>query len=156
MLTQEYLKSILHYDHKSGVFHWISNGALAGSIQVYGYIHISIANRKYAAHRLAWLYIYEKFPAGQIDHLDHNRANNRIENLREVRHSDNGRNQKRRVDTSSGVTGVSFHKQRQKWHARIVVNYKKIHLGYFDSFEDAVSARKAANLLYGFHENHGT
>ena len=153
MLTQKELKNRLIYDDKTGLF---SNkkGKIIGSISL-GYIRISINKKSYQAHRLAWLYVYGKLPKCQIDHINHNRADNKINNLREVTNLENGKNQSLRNDSKSGVVGVSWHTASKKWRARIMVDGADIHLGHFFLFHEAVNARKNAEVLYDFHENHG-
>jgi len=91
----------------------------------------------------------------EIDHINSDGLDNRLINLRNVDHLENGKNQKMKSNNISGVTGVSWNKKRSKWHANIGIKKRKIHIGYFfDKFE-AVCARKAAEIKYGFHENHG-
>jgi hypothetical protein len=163
MITQEELKSRLHYDELTGVFTWIniSRGGViignpAGSIsKTAGYIEIGLFSKSYWAHRLVWLYIYGKFPKGQIDHIDHNRVNNSLSNLREVTNQENCRNKSLSPKNTSGVTGVFFRKSCGKWDAKIKVNQINIHLGAFNTIEEATIARKEAEVFYGFHENHG-
>ena len=84
------------------------------------------------------------FPEGYIDHINHDTLDNRKENLRLVSNSQNLLNARVRVDNKSGVKGVCMDKYRKKWEATIKVNYKKIYLGRFEKFEDAVKARKEA------------
>jgi len=91
----------------------------------------------------------------QIDHINGDRSDNRIENLRAVINADNGRNQKLRVSNSSGVMGVGFCKRAGKWRVRITINGKDKHLGIYKSYSEAVAARLTAEKLHGFHENHG-
>ena len=91
----------------------------------------------------------------QVDHIDHDRLNNRIENLRLVTNSINGKNTKMHKNNTTGVTGVTFDKNRNKYKAQIVVNHKLDNLGRFNTFEEAVQARLQAEIKYGFHRNHG-
>jgi len=162
ILTQSYLKEILHYDPETGIFtriidrHYMhKKGAVLGSVTVGGYMAINLDALPRPSHRLAWLYMYGEFPKGQIDHINHDRTDNRIKNLRVVSHKENGRNQKLGSNNTSGVNGVHWDKARKKWKAIIKVNYKNIQLGRFDNFFDAVCARKSADIRYGFHPNHG-
>lgn len=91
----------------------------------------------------------------EIDHENHIRNDNRIENLRLVSSKGNKKNTTRRCDNTSGVTGVHWFKRECKWKVQIKVDGKQRHLGLFDNLDDAVAARKAAERQYGFHENHG-
>lgn len=174
-LTQSRLKELLHYSPESGVFTWkhrsIDNfdslhefrrwntrydGTVAGSIHsVQGYIAIDVLSVKYISHRLVWLYIYGVWPDGEIDHINHNRSDNRISNLRVVSLIENQRNQSIPRNNTSGVVGVSWYKHTEKWVAYISVNGKRVGLGYFTEKADAVACRHAANIKHGFHPNHG-
>jgi hypothetical protein len=128
-------------------------GEPAGSLDGNGYLRIKIDNVKYRVHRVIWLMTYGNWPDGQIDHVNGVRNDNRIENLRVVSVQDNQRNSHRRVDNTSGATGVF--KEVGGWRARIKVNGKRINLGFFDSFDAAVAARKQSESQFGFHPNHG-
>lgn len=154
-LTAEYLRSILHYEPATGIFTWkISNsnrvkvGDVAGSLNGPGYLQIMICSRKYKAHRLAWLHYYGTWPKGQIDHINQDKTDNRIANLRDVSQKQNLQNKGKYQVNTSGHTGVYWYKRISKWQAKIKHNYKLIHLGYFDDLEAAIAARKAAEKLY--------
>ena len=154
-LTAEYLRSILHYEPETGIFtrkvrtaSRVKVGDVAGSPDGHGYLLIQLQSRKYKAHRLAWLYIRGSWPTDQIDHINRIRTDNRIANLRDVSHKQNGQNASKPSNNTSGHPGVSWHKQRSKWQVKIMHNQKQIHLGLFESLEEAVAARKAAEKLY--------
>jgi hypothetical protein len=108
------------------------------------------------AHRVSWALYYGEWPSNQIDHINGIRDDNRIENLRDVSHQQNGRNQKRHSTNTSGVCGVRWDSCRSKWRARIRIGSYHKHLGYYDTIEDAEKARKNAEVLAGFSERHGT
>jgi len=166
-LTQEYLKSILHYDKYTGLFTWKikrSNSTKIGMLSGYkervtGYTRIVITlNKKrklYQAHRLAWLYENGAFPKHHIDHINHDRSDNRIFNLREADYTLNGKNQSLHTTNKSGVSGVGFHSRDKVWQSFITIQDKRIHLGYFTDKNEAICARLHANRLYRFHANHG-
>lgn len=116
---------------------------------------INHCGKIHRAHRIAWLMHYGKWPENQIDHINGNGLDNRINNLRDVVHIENGRNQLMPKNNTSGVCGVNWCKQTNKWRAEIIVNGKKKCLGRHDLLSDAASAREAAERLYGFHPNHG-
>ena len=120
-----------------------------------GYRVANVYGWKNHAHRAIWAMAHGEWPADQIDHINGIRDDNRIGNLRAVTRAVNQKNLKRRSDNTSGVTGVSRRSNIDKWCAEIWSNGKKYHIGQFDSFDDAVSARKAAERLHGFHANHG-
>ena len=154
-LTAEYLRSILNYDPETGIFtrkvrtaNRVKVGDVAGCKNSEGYLGIKICSRTHQAHRLAWMYVYGEWPTGQIDHINRIRTDNRIANLREVSHKQNNQNRSKPSNNTSGHPGVSWHKQRSKWLAHIKHNQKKIHLGCFNTIEEAIAARKAAEKLY--------
>ena len=154
-LTAEYLRSVLHYAQETGIFTWkvstsrrVKAGYIAGSLDGGGYLSIKVCSRPYLAHRLAWLYTYGEWPKDQIDHINRNRSDNRISNLRDVSHKQNGQNASKPSNNTSGHPGVYWHKRDSKWVAQIRHNYKQINLGCFTNIEEAVSARKAGEKLY--------
>lgn len=120
-----------------------------------GHLHGNIGNRRFLAHRVIWV-IMTGIEPGEIDHINGNPADNRWCNLRDVTHVENGRNYGRGKHNTSGVTGVSFAKNIGKWHAYIQdIPGSRINLGYFDVFDEAVAARRAAEKRFGYHKNHG-
>ena len=161
ILTQELLKKLLHYDPETGVFTCkigrgaAKYGSVAGGIEAYGYVGIRIHYKRHKAHRLAWLYMTGEFPAHQIDHINHIRDDNRFSNLREVTPAENSRNVHIRKVNVSGVNGVHWDKLNRKWKVSIGVNGKHIHGGYFNCITAAALTRKALDVKYGFHKNHG-
>jgi len=126
----------------------------AGTVDPNGYTIIRVLGTDYRAHRLAWLLTHGTAPEF-IDHEDGDRGNNRVNNLKSVSHEENTKNAKRRCDNNSGVTGVGFYPNKNKWRARINYHGKTILLGYFGSKEEAIAARKAAEIVYEYHKNHG-
>lgn len=171
MLTVEKLKSVLNYDPETGVFTWkpgarrIGRGraddpVVAGSTTTAtcgkSYVHISIDGKRYYAHRLVVLWFTGSLPKNQVDHIDGNGLNNRVENVREVNSVDNNRNRRRGKRNKSGVVGVQWHVGCRRWIANISVNSKLVHIGYFKRFDDAVAARKSAERRFGYHVNHGS
>ncbi|MBP7541871.1 MAG: HNH endonuclease [Saprospiraceae bacterium] len=167
-ITQEELKKRLHYDPKTGIFTWILSGSnkikkgdIAGNTWINlnnnkKYYRIYFNGKLHYAHRIAWLYMHGSFPRDQIDHIDGNGLNNRIDNLREVNGFENHQNMRINSRNTSGITGVNWHKRSNKWQARIQVTKKVISLGLHYDFNNAVSARKNAEVKYGFHKNHGS
>lgn len=161
-LTSEVLQELFSYDAVTGVFtRKVSTnnrarvGEIVGCLRPDGYLCTSIGGKLYQLHRLAWLYAKGAWPEGQIDHINGSRTDNRIENLRDVIHAVNGRNQKMASTNKSGANGVHWFPSRKKWRAAITVNGKARHLGYFNTVEEASRARKLADEAYGFHQNHG-
>lgn len=158
MVTQERLKELMSYDLDTGDFIRVkglgargaSEGKIAGWHGSNGYRYISIDRKKYLAHRLAFLYVTGEVPAG-VDHIDGNPANNAWCNLRPASRTQNMRNLKVRKDASTGVHGVQWEKRRNSWRVRVGQKW----VGYFKDFNDAVEARKKAEIKLGYHENHG-
>lgn len=161
MITQERLKERLDYNPDTGIFNWkvpirgIVFGSEAGSLNDQGYLIISVDGRRYRAQRLAWLYMYGNHPIGIIDHIDRNRLNNSIHNLRDIPKSENQKNLSKHKNNSSGYNGVRWYNALNEWHVQIQVDKKKIHIGYFENLEEAINARKKADKLYNFTDNHG-
>mgnify|MGYP003706390801 CR=1 FL=1 len=161
-LTAAEARHFLSYNPFTGDLKWknprarrVKPGDSAGNSNPNGYISVAVKSCSYQAHRLAWLIHYGRWPKHHIDHVNGDTRDNRIRNLREVSHAENCRNQKLHSTNSSGVVGVSWYKPIQKWRARITVNGRDIHLGCFTQKPDAIAARKAADVEYGFHPNHG-
>lgn len=113
-----------------------------------GYADVWVNGRLLLAHRVIYAIVHGNMPAGQIDHIDGDRMNNRIENLRDVSQSENMHNSKKPKNNSSGFPGVSWSTRDQKWMAYIKVNNRRINLGYFEDINDAVQARKMAKMKY--------
>lgn len=151
MINQDELRALLTYDTQTGLFTWIARsgtakaGAVCTALDGGGYIQIRINRRAYKAHRLAWLYVHGRWPDKFIDHINCVRTDNRLSNLREVDALLNQQNQQRSQRASrSGLLGVSWHKPTGKWRARISVNKTAVHLGSFDSAEEAHAVYLAA------------
>lgn len=120
-----------------------------------GYRTGSILSHSYLAHRVAWAIVHAEWP-GEIDHINGDRADNRIANLRNVTRQENLRNAKLPVTNTSGRIGVYASGSAKKpFSAGIRVDGKKIHLGHFSTVEEAIAARSKAEITHGFHGNHG-
>lgn len=176
----ELLHKILRYEPETGKLFWrhrpvemfsdgkfsaeraaaMWNGRFAGkeaftAKTADGYPNGRFAGVTYRAHRVVWAMCKGKPPMRHIDHINGDRADNRIKNLRDVSNHENTKNRFRRQDNTSGAVGVVWKKQAQKWTAKIGVAGKTLHLGYFESFEAAQAARQTAEVEHGFHANHG-
>ncbi len=147
-VTAERLMALYDYDSDTGIFTRKTNhgGEWSGTSPTYvtedGYLRFSVGGILYRAHRLAWLYVHGRFPSGAIDHIDGDRLNNRIANLRECTLSENAQNAPRhaRADSKHGFRGVSFQSQKGKWQARIMVNGRSKSCGLFNTPEEAHEA----------------
>lgn len=141
MLTQEELKRNLDFSPETGIFTWILSkkgtkiGDIAGS-NSRGYIRIRLNKKSYFSHRLAWLWVNGEFPKKQIDHIDKNKSNNRIINLREVSRSENACNVNPPANNTSGFKNVHLHKCG-KYVVRIKRDSKTYNLGYYKTAEEA-------------------
>lgn len=108
------------------------------------YDSVRIYGKVYKSHRIAWLLFYGCWPKNEIDHIDGNGLNNRITNLRDVNRHENMRNTRKTKRSVSGVCGVTFSKQRNKWRARISIDNKEVNLGEYRDKLDAIKARRIA------------
>ena len=146
-LTQDRLRELVNYDPDTGLFTWrisrrkCRQGALAGANMPTGYRTIRLDDVLHLAHRLAWLYVHGVWPTNQIDHINGNRADNRLCNLREATNAENAQN-RRKPKSKSGFMGVR--QENSKWLAEIKFNYKVIRLGLFDTPEEAYQTYLAA------------
>jgi hypothetical protein len=148
-LTQERLKELLDYDPETGVFTWlasttnrISVGDVAGSVDRLGYRRIALDRRDYKAHRLAWLYMTGEWPTSDLDHINCDKDDNRIANLRLATEAQNGANRRKNSNNTSGYKGVSS--SRGRWRAEIRVNGRARRLGHFTDPAAAHAAYVAA------------
>lgn len=162
--THQELLSRVEYNPITGEFKRIIKSASSKpgdridsiwSSSVKNYRRVCVFSDRYFAHRLAWFYVHEYWP-DEVDHINGDGTDNRLCNLREVSHSENMRNMRKHSSNTSGVTGVHWWRTRGCWAVRIYKNNKPIHVGYFSDFNDAVVARKNAEMQYGYHDNHGT
>lgn len=156
MLTPERLREVLNYDPAIGISTWrvktahcVKIGARAGWIDG-AYRRIEIDGVIYKEHRLAWLYMTGRWPEPECDHRDLDGLNNKWDNLREATTAQNCYNRGIRCDNSSGIKGVHWREDKKKWHARIGVSGKRLHLGYFETKEQAADAyMRAAHEYFG-------
>jgi hypothetical protein len=173
-----FLKDSVDYDPETGVFRWKKERPLEHfSSETYrkawasqygsrklnagdnGYVYVQLnylgRKKRVRAHRLAWALVHGTWPTDQIDHINGDRADNRIVNLRVVTNAENGRNRKLSKNNSSGYNGIYKIKRSNSFHVEIHYNNRRIFLGQFKKLEDAIRARKKANLKYGYAKNHG-
>lgn len=159
--TQENLLSVFSYNeltgdliHKNDSASGLQN-TIAGYPHSQGYLSVSIGNKEYLVHRIIWMMQTGSWPT-QIDHKNHNRMDNRWQNLRDLAEPrDNQLNMGIRKNNSSGVQGIRI-LPSGKFCAYITVRRKQISLGSYNTIEEAAKARRDAEALYGFHENHGS
>jgi hypothetical protein len=173
--TQKQIKALLDYNPLTGSFIWKQRpfeafkkgiyqerdwinwnkryaGTPAGCLNSDGYVAIRINGVLCWGHRVAYIYMYGSAPKNDIDHINRNTIDNRIVNLRDVYRSQNMQNSALQQNNSSGVRGVSFNRQRDKWESYITLDTRRRRLGLFKDFDDAVKARYEAEIKYGFTE----
>lgn len=174
--SPEVLRQLLRYEPETGKLFWKERGAewfsaewqrrqwnkrLAGTEAfrtVYGprgYLQGSIFNEMYMSHRIVYCMHFGDPGVLEIDHLDGNRTNNRIENLRAVSGMENAKNRGLGKNNTAGVLGLYYNKADRFWYARIRVARVDHYLGRFSDLEAATEARREAERRHGFHENHG-
>jgi hypothetical protein len=146
------MKDRIKYDSETGVFTWLINtgkvkpGMLAGTTGKNGYVYICLSRKLWLAHRLAWLYEFGVLPGHDIDHINGDRKDNRICNLREATRSEN-------LQNHSGASGAYRSGKVRRFKSVIRVNNKQFHLGYFDTEAEARDAYAAAKLnLHTFND----
>jgi hypothetical protein len=151
------VRAVFDYDREEGCLYYKGTNIVARrSYQTSGYAVVNYQGHSRLEHSLIILYMLgESYLQYEIDHVNHKRDDNRWCNLRVVCRKTNSKNLSISKANCSGVTGVSWHTQRNKWRAYIMVNYKQVNLGLFKTKEEAIKARKEAEIRYGFHVNHG-
>lgn len=172
MIDLELFKKLVSYNPETGIFTWTDahkvstiRGLEAGSCCSHAgqkaYMEIAVKfnykRQRAKSHRLAWYFMTGHFPerGEEIDHIDGNGMNNQFSNLRLVSRMENCRNQRLRSDNKSGHCGVIWYKRDQNWQVEINSGKNKLFLGRYKDLDEAIRVRKAAELKYNFHPNHG-
>lgn len=173
-VTQDYFFNLLNVNFEQGTFTWKvrdlsmfkteramnawnnknANKPALNNKHISGYKCGFIERVPYLAHRVIWFMKHNEWPE-EIDHINGNRSDNRIVNLRDVNHKQNLRNQRLRKNNTSGHNGVYWFQRDQKWMVLIKVDGVSKFGGYFENIEDAISKRKQLDVEYGYHNNHG-
>lgn len=141
---------ILGYNPETGDLWWLETGRPAGHVNDRGYRVIEINRKRHKAHRIAWCIFHGKYPDGEIDHINRNKSDNRIVNLRDVSTQGNMRNRGLQKNNTSGYAGVCWHNNKKKWISKIKVNGEWKWLGEFDDKNQAIATRQVAEDLYDF------
>jgi hypothetical protein len=173
-LHPDYLRRLFIYNPKTGQMFWQHRpiedfktegtqktwnsrfaGMRTGSLSPIGYLDIGIDGKLYKAHRIAWVIMTGEHPTNQIDHINHDKSDNRFSNLRAVTYEENRRNNGLRADNTSGHNGINWDERRKVWRVRATLKGKEHHLGLFTNIDDAIAARAKFNEDNDFHKNHG-
>lgn len=154
-MAPDEVRSLIKYDPETGSLSWLIRrgsaqaGKAINTMSTDGYIVVGINRKRYQAHRVAWAIHHGDWPNSDIDHINGNRADNRIVNLRLCDDSQNQCNvSKKSGSFTSSYKGVGFHKGSKKWRARIRMRNKRVELGYFDTQEQAYAAYCEASKNY--------
>lgn len=153
LISLDRVRSLLRFNPFTGQFFWrvsrgnTKAGDLAGKMSAKGYWVLNVDRREYKAHRLAWFYTYGYWPAGVVDHINLDKADNRIfANLRDATVAQNQHNRAEQVNNTSGYKGVSLIKKTGRWKAEIMLNGKSRYLGVYATAELAAGAYNEAAL----------
>ena len=155
-ISVERTRELLNYDPDTGLFVWreamaTRAGSVAGSLDGSGYIQIRVDQRKYLAHRLAWLFVYGQWPSQELDHINRCKTDNRIANLREATAAQNQQNKSTLKNNTSGFPGISYDPRKKRWQARICLNAARKSLGYFDTAAAAAEAYRMESMKLHTH-----
>ena len=138
-ITPEFARSVVSYDPATGA---TVNSVGSMSVATSGYLRLVIGRKSYAVHRLVWVIEHGASPDGFIDHINGDRLDNRLSNLRCVTRQGNNQNQRlaQRSNKGSGLLGAYWNKRDKRWQSSICVDNKNRHLGNFSTAEDAHKA----------------
>ena len=151
MLTKEQLIKLFAYDKETGILRRISGqhiGNIAGTKDSGGYVQVKVNGRKYMAHQIIWCMMTGIWPEIEVDHINRVRYDNNWSNLRLSVSVENSQNKGLYKNNKSGVKGITWNNERRKWRARIRIDGRLTHLGYFEKQEDASEAYLAAKSKF--------
>ncbi len=141
------LLELISYNADNGEFSWkkrrrgVRTGIALGTDNGFGYKRITVSGNSYYAHRLAWFFCHGEWPKGEIDHINGDKSDNRIANLRDISRQGNAQNKTKSQSNNKNKTlGVSWHKGAGKWQAHICIYKKRKYLGLFDDVKEAENA----------------
>jgi hypothetical protein len=157
-ITPEDLRQFFSYAPETGKLFWkLTHGRkIEVTTTSNGYIRVYFAEKRIPAHRAAWALHYGRWPTLLLDHINGDRADNRIANLREVTPRENCRNAKKQANNTSGVTGVYWTPREGRWVAQTGSHrYGTLRRRFFHTFEEAVACRKAFDAEEGYSPLHG-
>jgi len=151
VVSIEELNELFKYDHKTGLLTYRSDGRNAGTTyrnRGQRYSHVMIKRKMYKCHRIVIAIFTGKWPNGIVDHINGDGADNRIENLRETDLEGNAQNRRLNKNNKSGIRGVNWKADSEKWRVRIQFRGKRILVGDYKTLTEAEDARKNAALMY--------
>ena len=156
-ITREVALQYVQPNFETGKLYWKTRrggtavvGGEVGHMTRDGYVKVKLEGKSYPVHRIMWLLAYGEHPDRFVDHINGNRVDNRICNLRLVNKSENARNRRATRNSVSGLNGVVWANDRNKWRAFIRWNNRLEHLGSHEDFFEAVCARKSAEVRYAY------
>ena len=159
--SRDEIIELLQYDQDTGMFRWRKSnggrakaGATVGCPTAAGYLRVRVYGRLFYLHRLAWLCATGDWPSGHIDHINGDRTDNRLSNLRETNEQENAWNRQKQTNNTSGFTGVTYNKANDRWIAQIKDCGVPVYLGSFKNKTDAAFAYEtyATKLRGEFHK----
>jgi hypothetical protein len=159
----DYLKERITYDPESGRLYWSGSllnkaylvGLEAGTLRPNGHRQVSVGGTLILSHRVAWALHSGEWPTDTLDHINGDRADNRIINLRQASMLDQVRNRAQQRKSRNPYLGVRWRADFRKWAVEIGMSNRTLYIGSFACLEDAIAARHEAEKQYGFHPNHG-
>jgi hypothetical protein len=156
-ITREEAMQLLEPDFNAGKLYWKKRrggaavaGGEAGSLIPSGYIKVKLKDKSYPVHRIMWLLAYGVHPDRFVDHINGDKTDNRLCNLRLVTKAENAKNRLPIKNSATGLNGVVWAKDRGKWRAFIRWDNKLEHLGTYEDFFEAICARKSAEARYAY------
>lgn len=149
--SQEQLNKLFDYNPTTGILARRSlRSQCLGCLDSQGYLRLKIGRKVYLAHRLIWKIVTGNEPPPALDHIDGNRLNNRVDNLRAASHGENQQNTSRQLNNTSGHKGVSWSKTHKSWQVSVMGDGKSLWLGRYKNLEDAVKIiTDARSRLHG-------
>jgi len=160
ILTQDKLNETFLYNKETGLLSNKTNrgrakkGQEAGYDSSHGYRQVEVQGKAYMYHHVCWAIHHGEWPKAQLDHINHNRADNRVIKLRAVTNQENSKNLSKKKNNTSGYTGISnFY--GDKFIVRITSMGKTFNLGSYIDINEAIAVRDRAYKDMGFHTNHG-
>lgn len=131
------------FEYENGLLYLKKSGVSVGWITDRGYFKVHMNGKEYFSHRLIWIYHFGVIGSLDIDHIDRDKANNRIENLRTCTRSANLHNATAKRDNKGGCVGVAWNKKHKYWEVEISINYARTKLGIYKDYFEACCIRKA-------------